>query len=44
MTLCGMHCVNLNTDTIKILGIHFSEALKTMGIIQNITKIEECNI
>ena len=24
MTLCGMECVNLKSNTIKILGIHFS--------------------
>ena len=24
VTLCGMRCVNLYEDTIKILGIHFS--------------------
>ena len=24
MALCGMECVNLKTNTIKILGIHFS--------------------
>ena len=24
MALCGMECVNLKNNTIKILGIHFS--------------------
>ena len=24
MALCGMRCVNLHEDTIKILGIHYS--------------------
>ena len=23
MTLCGMKCVNLNNETVKILGVHF---------------------
>ena len=22
--VCGMHCIDLNTDTLKILGTHFS--------------------
>ena len=44
MTLCGMECVNLKHNTIKILGIHFSYNRK----IENdenyrryITKIEK---
>ena len=24
VTLCGMKCVNLNNETVKILGVHFS--------------------
>ena len=24
VTLCGMKCVNLNDETMKILGVHFS--------------------
>ena len=25
MALCGMKCVNLNNETMKILGVHFSD-------------------
>ena len=24
VTVCGMHCTDLNIDTLKILGTHFS--------------------
>ena len=24
VALCGMKCVNLNNETVKILGVHFS--------------------
>ena len=24
MVVCGMHCIDLNIDTLKILGTHFS--------------------
>ena len=24
MAVCGMHCIDLNVDTLKILGTHFS--------------------
>ena len=24
MTVCGMRCIDLNIDTLKILGTHFS--------------------
>ena len=38
MALCGMECVNLKNNTIKILGIHFSynrrqKMMKTTGDI-----------
>ena len=24
MTVCGLHCIDLNNDTLKILGLYFS--------------------
>ena len=35
--VCGMHCIDLNTDTLKILGTHFSynEKLKEKKNLYN---------
>ena len=48
MAVCGLRCINLNNDTLKILGIHFSynenlkegkKIYKTVTDIQRVLKI-----
>ena len=41
--LCGMMCVNLNNETLKILGVHFciiKISNKIKNFRENIAKIE----
>ena len=43
VTLCGMKCVNLNNETVKILGVHFSynkNLEQDKNFCENIIKIE----
>ena len=43
IALCGMKCVNLEIDSIKILGIHYSyneEVVKIKNFLNVIEKIE----
>ena len=39
MVLCGMECVNLKNNAIKILGIHFSYNRSLENIIIKIEKL-----
>ena len=49
VTVCGLRCIDLNNDTLKILGTHFSynEKLKeekndkTVTDIQRVSKIRK---
>ena len=38
VALCGMKCVNLNNETVKILGVHFS-IIKIFSKIKNFPNI-----
>ena len=43
IALCGMKCINLNTDSIKILGVHYSynkEIIKTKNFLTVIEDME----
>ena len=43
VALCGMKCVNLNNETVKILGVHFSynkNLEQDKNFCENIIKIE----
>ena len=43
VALCGMKCINLNTETVKILGIHYSyykNKRQNENFVQHIIKIE----
>ena len=43
VTLCGMKCVNLNNETVKMLGVHFSHNKnleQDKKFSQHIVKIE----
>ena len=36
VALCGMKCVNLNNETVKILGVYFSKILNKIKKYPNI--------
>ena len=45
MALCGVRCVNLHEDTIKILGIHYSyneQIENDENVKKHVAKIEMC--
>ena len=48
VAVCGMHCIDLNSDTLKILGTHFSynkkvkeekKIFKSLTDIQRVLKL-----
>ena len=42
MPVCGIKCGNLTTETIKILGVHFSynQKLQIKKIVKSITNMQ----
>ena len=43
MAVCGLHCIDLNNDTLKLLGTHFSynEKLKEEKKHKTVTDIQQ---
>ena len=39
MAVCGLHCIDLNNDTLKLLGTHFSYNEK----LKEEKKTQDCN-